>query len=476
MNDARYFLNHPEDAAKGLGQFSLAVRSLNSIVRPIHITEIGGSAHQQAEYALSLMRLGGRKEASTILENINSKEYPPVDLYRAWDCALRGDFGASIPHFKNYLAWKEAPAHQRLVARVNLCEALVAEEQFSDPELKLAELIKVTRENQHPLLCTHLHELCAQVCISKVDYEGALRWLENAEKEILASDRITGLILKKWRMVVELAINQNSTAGRIQNEEVKTEALRLKHWETVRDCDRILAVWAGDITAADRVFFGTPCEAYRKRFIHQMGGRYSPAPFFDAKLGGDHSYSPLFHLATGQLIESAKPDSRGAAAKVKVGQAVYRFLNAVASDHYRPVPLVGIFSAIYPDENFHPLTSPMRVHRVIQRFREWVKEANLPLEIGYQDDGYSLVASGPVVLRHEVNSTTLSREQVWAGRVRELSHSQSFSRADVEKWLGVSQTSAHRFLKQASADGYFAASGSGNSKRYVWLTQKKMAA
>lgn len=453
------------ELAKRLGQSNLAVRLLSPLVQSNE--GLTGSDYERAEYALNLMRLGGRQEAETILQKIDAKKCPVVSLYRAWGAQLKWDQAQAISHFKEYLTWKEAPIFQQLVAKVNLCQALVAEEKFSDPELKIDELVRLTAEKSHGSLHLQLLQLGAQACLLKGELGQAHDWIAKAEGALGNQSGPDLLGVKKWRMVLELASEKDSPNGKAANEALRREALKRKDWETVRDCDRALAIWAKDMSAAERVLFGTPFEAYRKRLLLSLGEKFRPSAHFDRKLGPPGS-APVMVLATGEI--------EGAPGSVKVGQAVHRLLSAVASDHYRPLPLVGIFSAVYPGESYHPITSPMRVHRVIQRFRAWAKETNLPLEIEYHSEGYSLTADRPLVLRQELGNASPSREKVWVDKVRELSRAQPFTRAEVETWLGISQTSAHRFLKQASEDGYFQPKGAGNAKKYIWAVPKKLAA
>src|SRR5262249_54709284 len=116
----------------------------------------------------------------------------------------------------------------------------------------------------------------------------------------------------------------------------------------------------------DHLYIGSPLAAYRKRLEKE----FHLEPSESYRLGA--SADRVLDIATG--------DGRGIESPGH-GKMVHQLVGALVKDFYRPRRLGQLFSDLYPNEYFNPFSSPVRLHRLIQRAREWLASERLRAEI-----------------------------------------------------------------------------------------------
>jgi hypothetical protein len=232
-------------------------------------------------------------------------------------------------------------------------------------------------------------------------------------------------------------------------------AAQLSHWETIRDCDRFQALHTGDMKLLVHLYYGTPYAKFREEIGHQ-----SPVPlvvpdWFEWRIGRGKQRA-LLNLPTGEINESVAPP--------RLSPQLHRLLRVLCSDFYRPWGIPSLFERVYPASFFDPVSSPARVHRLIQRLRLWFERHGLPLGIPHTGGGFRLVSPASVHISiPNPDQEMPSREEELLKRVFGFSQ---FTVKDAVPILKISERSAQRALCALLKKGTVVRRGSTNTTRY----------
>lgn len=436
--------------ANRCGQIKLSVK----ILTPIILSDKPGaqppSSEEKAQYASGLRKLGAVSAAQEILRAIDPAQCPKAALELAFCYFNQWKYESAIPLLERYVAGLARESYERSVGLINLLSAYIFERRLGDAAAVIAELQK--QIETRPLLYGGFLELSAQLEIARGEWDTALSLLEHATKLLKNAERsVPRLLIEKWKAVAR-ALKSGGVSPELQA--IKQEALTIRHWETVRDCDFHLASLAGDKTALIQLYFFTPYDGFRKKIVEALGRDVLiPQVWHWGKSGGT-----VLNPLRGSLSDGR--------AQLPVGQAVHRFLILLCSDLYRPVTLVCAFSKLFPEEYFNPVSSPNRIHQVVRRFRKWVEKNSLPLELQEIDGTYKLILTGAMsvaIPREPLPLDAKELEFIW---LRELFNLEQFTAKDVIEATGLSRSSAHRLLQWAVQEKKVQVSGNTKGARY----------
>lgn len=452
---------YPKDKARKIASLlrrvndpEVALKVLNPIIRPTRKGAAQATEIDKIEYAASLVRVGSLFEARWILGHIDLRKFPEGNLVMAFSLFPEWKYAEAIPYLRNYLANPKIEAYDTLVGQVNLTAALIRVKQFDEAK-KLITLLKSATSEQHPRLFANVLELYSQLCIFSKNYEEAQKSLLNAEKLLKKTPSLDTLFIEKWLAIVAVLKNNQDKNAIQAILRLKDKSLRMSHWETVRECDKYLCIATRDQELFKKVYFGTPYEEYRKRLVAD----------FPDKVDLPRNY--LWDLNTGNKSESQfsvfDASLNGEPTDLKVGQAAHRLLQIFCSDFYRPFRIGSLFGALHPGEYFNPISSPAKVHQTVFRFRQWLLENEIPLEIKQEGLFYSLVGSGKVgMLLSQVELRRHPLLRVLYGKFQE----KPFGAKEASLALQTPLRSIQRFLTSMSQDGYVEKTGSGTNIRY----------
>lgn len=442
----------------------VGIRLLNPIVRPSAKKPVQATSVEKKEYAACLIRIGATEEAGAILGKLSAERDPQVWLYRTFASVARWEYAETIPWLKAYLASPALSDYQRLVGEANLAAALVYERRFNEADSVLAPLIEATRRQGARLLLGSALDLAAECQIAQKRWEQAEKSLEHAEAALRETETLNAFFLRKWTAAVRFGRAPRSAAGKEALAKIRLEAGGMGHWETVRFCDRLAAVWGENAGLFAHVYYGTPFASFRAWMERDWSGKAELPETYSWRADGGGGEAPVFD-ADGALWKETSV--------LKRGHLIHRLLLALASDFYRPFRLAVLHHRLYPDAFFHPVHSPPRLYDAVQRFRKWTEETRVPLEIVEKGGTYRLHCGKPVALRLSRDRREPDALALKVEPLRRKFGEAVFSVRGAVECLAAPERSVRRLLSSARQAGWLEGIGKGPSTRYRLVAGKK---
>lgn len=444
--------------ARRAGLHLLALKLLGPSVRGTGRKAVSASDEEKAEYAASLTYVGATEEALTLLKHVNSDRVPQALLFECFAHFAQWDYRAAIPLLTKYVASSKLDPYQVLVGKVNLAAALIQQKEYAEAQPLLAELRSATRGPGFAHLHGNVLELSAQNSIFTGDFATAAGHLRAARDSLEGAVGLSEFFVRKWEAFVFSAQNRGKAEAFTKLHVIRREAMSL-HWETVRDCDRLEAVETKNESLLWHLYFGTPFEKFRERLLLDFGMPVEIAQTYLWRLNGEEGES------SPSVLDVMTGEWNGRETGLKTGQVVHRLLQALTMDFYRPLRLAVAHHFLYPSEFFNPVSSVHQIHQALRRFRSYLRENDIPLDVEEQDNYYRLILTTPVALRvpHPGKSEDkfqriLSQLQSWGAP--------SFSATEASVQLRVPERTARRMLSELRDEGRLERAGAGPSTRY----------
>lgn len=439
-----------------VGAPDLGLRLLGPYVRPTHRTVTIASAAEKSEYAWCLLGVGAVDEAGALLDSIESREYPRVDLYRGFFHAATWEYPQSIAPLKAFLRTEPKGSYQRLVGRMNLAAALVFENDYHQAKSLLAELLHETSAGRYRLLHANALELSSELFILNGKLDEAERFLIKAQENLGDRPSIYTFLLDKWSAVIAFMRGDEAAMTRW-----RALAQERGLCELVRDCDRFLVLKTKDEALAARLYFGSPSPAYRRRLLNELGRHVHLPEEYLWMPSGEANPRFLVDLFTGAVHEEGRQ-----IAGLRVGHMVHRLLVLLVSDFYRPFRTATVFGKMNPGEFYNRETSPARVHEAVRALRAFFQESGLPLSVEATDAGYSLKALGPVALRFSHGDLLGRPHAPEIDALRQAFPDAHFTSTEALDFTRLPKRSLQRLLSEAVVEGILEKDGVRASTRY----------
>lgn len=241
----------------------------------------------------------------------------------------------------------------------------------------------------------------------------------------------------------------------------RTAAMENADWEIVRHCDFEIARLTKDSRLFAHVFFGTPSDGARSRFLADRPSEIDLPPTY------------VWGSSEGVIFDLEKARTDDGRITVKAGHILHKTLTCLLRDFYRPIEMAELFSEIYPGEVFNSKSSPGRLFTTIYRVRCWLKSNCIPVEVENRGRSLMIRITGPrfgIRISKLANVRDSSRLSAAAffGRVKGATPQNSITRDEAAKILQVSRSSALRILTNALNAGLIRREGKGRSTIYVW--------
>lgn len=426
----------------------------------------GASAQEICEYSSALMEMGSLDEAKALLSAVDPKEESRALLYLAFLCFRNWDGVGARHYLDTYLA-HEMDDYSRLVGEVNLAAALVQTHELEDAKRLLAHLEESARNQEKKMLLGNILELRSQIAVQEKDWERANRDLEQSALLLQASHHDSLLFTLKWQAVVGLHQGNPEAPRRIG--EVQQKARRMRLWETVRDCDRHLAVHQVREDLFNRLYFGSPFKAFREILLREYPEPSHLREHYDW-IGGKEGKNWKV------LVDLGSWEGEGLPHHLRPGHLVHSLVMVLSADLYSPQKMGTLFGALFPGEHFNPHSSPEKVYKVIQRSREWFEGSGLGLSVEQNAGFYRLrVLAGTAVRLHCRMKDSIAKPDKIAHLgeylIRQFGENR-FSAKQLSEHLSVSQRTANRLLKEAQENGWVEKTGKGPSTRFQVKSKK----
>lgn len=445
--------------ARRAGQLDLAMRIMTPIVRPKTPISPSPTSEELATYALILLGLGAQEECEMVLGQADEAS-PEVLLAQAFSRIRSWNYKDAIEFLEKYIECQGLSDYQIMIARVNLAASLIATGALQSGRKMLEKIRLETERESWTLLHRNSLELLAQTAVLENKPSQARKILEKFD------DRDDDLFVQKWLAIAALKEAPNRSSRRMGLAAVKKQATKLRHWETVRDCDYHLALASEDQDLMLKVYFGTPHFAFRERVRTTCSNWLKLSDSHIMTLTGVPYADRQFDLKNAIELENSN-------VCLPKEKALHKALRTLASDLYRPFMVGSLFSAVYRGEYYNHASSPQRVSYLVHRLRTWLELSDIPVEISNDRDGYRLSPSkkyGFVYRDFSVEQKTAGHEPFrdWIARLEPL-RGTDFSVHAVASQIPTSERSARSFLSWAIDSGVLARIGSGRSIRYRFV-------
>jgi len=441
-------------AAWRVGLADVGLRLLSPLVRPAQRRPVTATAVERAEYSACLVKAGAIADGERILAGLDAEALPRVHLYRAFARVARWDYAGSIPFLQQYLGAKGLPSYDRLVGRVNLAAAYVLERRHLAAEHLLRELLHTSSVQRLQLALGRVLELSAENFLFQRRWDRAKAFVDRAHRTLEGTEGIDLFITEKTAAVTDF-LSKPGPRALESLRSVRKRAEERHHWESVRDCDRALAIGTRDEALLSRVYFGTPYDSFRRWLLLDCP-RYQPPRVYDWRCG--RKGGPVLDMALGKV------DARRAG--LQPGELLHRLISTLASDFYRPFSTAALHSALYPDEIYNPESSPVRVRQAMKRLRQWLQSKRFPLQIDEEEGRYRLAGDGPCTVRLTPQTQPADRRTLLLLRLRDTWPDSVFSAAEAGRLLGASARTALRLIDAAVAEGRIERVREWRSTRY----------
>lgn len=440
------------------GLAPLGIRFLHPVIRTHgRLRDQPGSFEERLEYAACLVKLGRIKEANDLMLPIDSALFPKILLYRAFAHISEWNYPDAIGLIKSYLV-SETDEYFQSVGQVNLAESLIAMRQFLGAEALLRQCMNRSKIQCNHLVYAKVLELYAQLSIATGQWKRADTFLAEAQLTFGNSPLKDMLFIGKWRAISQLWQHPDAPDTGALLKEVRALANKVNHWETLRDLDRHEAIVKKDENLMIHLFFGTPFETFRKELLIDFGQPLR-TDCYDWTLGEGTS-SLSFDLIQVAIRTSSRRDSR-------LSRTIHRALVSLCSDFYRPWQLARLHAELYPNEYYHPVSSPIRVHAVIGRLRTWFKKQKFPVTIRSYQDTYRLECTDKAItIRTYAPRILADPASVLLAQIARRWPNGPFTSRGVSVELKVSTVTAFRILIAGEKAGRILRFGKGKNTRY----------
>lgn len=436
----------------------LGLRLLHPVVRASDPDVTCPTGAESAEYAQCLTKVGATEESLAVLNRLDPTRVPQALFYQGAALVSRWNDSAAIPLFQKYLRTKGLGSYQVLVGKVNLAASLIAEREFRRATLLLRDILYETSVRRLRLLHGNALELSAASFVIQKDWRAADHCLTRAEGFLRNHEGLDGFFVRKWGALLSLGRERASPASLARVSEIRSEAERRRHWETIRDCDRFQAIASGDEALFLRLYFGTPYESFRRRLVREMGGHELPSAYL---------WRPFGERETGPVLDASLGGTAGA--RLKPGQVPFRLFRELVSDLYRPSRVATLYARVFPSEFYNPAASPGRIHQAVKALRHWLREQRLPLSITEEEGAYRLTAVGPCAIRLRDGREGEGRHDFRLRALRESWPAAAFSAEAAGRCLGLSARSALATLEHGIAQGWVVREGKRSGARYRFV-------
>lgn len=432
---------------------STGISALRPLIRPTKKNLGVASPESIVEYACGLVRLGAVREAESLLRKIDFRETPSVHEAMAFLRTKEWDYHLAIPHCREHLKRLENGSYASSIAKLNLVIALYFEAEFNEAA-EIIQGILSSRENfRYKLLQGNCYRVLGNLEFSRKNFALAAECFQKAYQIFSSSVGIDEFLVRKWIALVDYFHHKGSAAAQVTLDGVRHEALRIQHWESLRDIDYQLACYHRNEPLLVHLYYGTPFGRFKWRINRDFPELSIPADYH-WKLGdGD-----------GKRTRTIDFEAEG----VEVGTVLARLYYALTADFYRPMSAIDLFQKIHPDEFYSHGSSENRVHQALLRFKALLKKAKLPMFVENAKDQYRLRASERVdLLIRNTSRSNPNQLEHRVGTFKEKFGSSSFTAKDVEALMGKPRRTVSHILSEATEAGLLVRTGSGKATRYA---------
>lgn len=444
----------------------LSLKLLHPIIRPTSKILRPATDQDKAEYSFALLRIGACTEARNLLGEIKATDVPEALLYRAMLLLKEWDYSAAVPVLRNYTAAPTLSDYQKLVGKVNLAISLIFENSLSEVKVLLSEVLEEASQRKLNLLYGKAICLLGNLEMRRKNWDAAFGSFQQGEHILQEFAGLDLYFARKWKALVQYFLTPESKDARLAVTQMREEAARWQHWESMRDIDYHMAAFNQDKALLIHLYFGTPLPHFQMRILTELKTAEIPNEYDWVLMEKAGSKKTAVDVAEQQKTELGH--------FLKVGHSVHRLYCALLSDFYRPFSVAMLLEHVFPNEHYRPDVSEFRVHNAIRRLRTWLKENHLPITVAEENGAYKIKAIKPcyIPIRRRVQEAAPLDGRL--SLVRDRLRDKAFTRKEVEELLDLKRASTTQLLQNAVNDGILEKEGKGMHTKYRFTDLKNL--
>ena len=278
--------------------------------------------------------------------------------------------------------------------------------------------------------------------------------------------------VKKGFALLQVLKTKGSQESLDQLRVIRQEAIELKQWESLRDCDLFEALATENKYLLRKVLLGTPHASYRRR-VSAMTETPSTNSVFELQMdsgypngsnGNDCFDGPDGSAEVKTLSVTEGIGSNGESLARR--PVLHSLLQALFLDFYKPAKLGFIFRHLFPEENFNPISSPARVFAAIHNLNVWLQSSQTPLHIKIDEGEFHLQVSSPLKVIVESRKIKAGKALYELTRLQSVVGFRTFKANDVLTALQLSKPTVLGILREGLRNKKLIKIGQGRSTLY----------
>lgn len=446
-------------------------------------------------YAAGLRNIGCIDESLALLDTITELDYPESLLQKSIGYFKKWDYFHAVPLLKKYIKLQKNNNYNNLVGLVNLAASYTGIGKFnlSNKYLKFAKRkaiklnAKLLMGNILEIETQNLYNLGLSDQVNQI-YLEAQKYLEN-------SGQIHLLYLNKWNTLSKLKLNQLNINPYDKSDFVldklnfiKNWAIRLNHWETVRDMDYHISVIKSDYMALLKLKQITPHKSFKLKIINHLKQSNKNQSLKDMKLFYDSNGFNLNNSNSGIKNDPSTKNNifdltnwtwnNTPLQSLKKNSSYFSLLYCFISDPYQEHSVGKVFSDLFPNQVFDPIYSVDRITKLVNRCNSFLTKNNIPVQIKSSRSFYSLIIKNNIIFTINVKNNTKKTDfiiqkyykQLKSNKIHSPLHSTVlFTNKMLVKIWSCSDRQARRITNELLENKMLIAVGNGRNRSYKLL-------
>jgi tetratricopeptide (TPR) repeat protein len=470
-NISRAYVVHLAQICIRLQKPLLALKFLHKYVSPTEATptSLGPTDDEVLTYSRCLYQLGASDDSLSMLAQIDANKNAEVYFIKACALMYAWRYDEAAAAFLKYSRSADLAEYRKAVVQLNICACKISQNNFDNIHTDLDKLIQLCEDKGYKLLTANALELYGQVYLFTGQTSQARDCLQRSIERLKESpNSIYSLYAKKWLAICNYQLG-DTVNGLKELGEVAAEARKLKHWNTIRDCEAFMAGLTGNYTHLIEVINNSAFLGFKKRICH----------FF--RLDSVSLTTSICTLRASEKSDEAfycldlADQSKSLTLSLYQKPLLAKLLWALSRDTYQPANMSFLFKNLYPTELFNPFTSPHRVIRLLKRLDSWFKNNSVPLKVAFHKSEFSLKSSTNVKLYFNQNASidVLNVQSTRSEKLIAILKQKSCSAEKIARELNVSVATVLRLLGELKSTGCVLRLGSGRSTEYKYIAPNK---
>lgn len=384
----RHHLATTANLFRRVGLNSLGLKILNPIIRPPSSQKIPQPTQAElTEYGALLINLGVFHEGLSVLNSVDTNQSPSALLFKAFGLFNQWNYEDARPLLEAYIKNPTLNEYQRQIGVLNLMAVFVETWNFKLFDDGFKNLSDYLLKNDYKLLLGNLYEIKAQRDFFDGNLNEAKKSLDKSAQFLTEVEALTLFLIKKWAYIFNLS-DQTVTDEKTYSK-LCSEAILEGFSEGVRDLDFYRFTKAANPSALNSLYWGTPFAAYRKKIL-----RYNKQTSFISERilwqpGKNHSLSCAEKNLNPSLIINPIQDS-----ELQKSPLLMKLFYILSQDFYRKPKAPEIYSLLFPENYYNPISSPETIKQLVLRLRRLLVKNKWPVQITLKNGKYAIESVG----------------------------------------------------------------------------------